>query len=105
MSIRRTAADLFVALLLASACAVAGGAACPIQRVIKLNESAAVRCTHIAGLKETSVKATDASTVVGSMPKTSSPQGFLSILTFTVAGIVDSKEVKSHETAGDSGSG
>jgi peptide/nickel transport system substrate-binding protein len=39
------------------------------------------------------------------MPKTKSPQGFLSILTFTVAGIVDSKEVKSHETAGDSGSG
>src|SRR5258705_7857309 len=76
-----------------------------IQRVIKLNKSPAFLFTDIAGLKETSVKATDASTVVVSMPKTSSPQGFLSILTFTVAGIVDSKEVKSHETAGDSGSG
>src|SRR5204863_9435216 len=61
--------------------------------------------TDIAGLKDSSIKATDANTVVVSMPKTSSPQGFLSILTFTVAGIVDSKEVKSHETGGDSGSG
>src|SRR3954466_12291672 len=76
-----------------------------IQRVIKLNKSPAFLFTDIAGLKESSVKATDASTVVVSMPKTSSPQGFLSILTFTVAGIVDAKEVKSHETAGDSGSG
>ena len=76
-----------------------------IQRVIKLNKSPAFLFTDIAGLKETSAKATDASTVVVSMPKTASPAGFLSILTFTVAGIVDSKEVKSHETAGDSGSG
>jgi len=75
-----------------------------LQRVIKLNKSPAFLFTDIAGLKETSIKATDASTVVVSMPKTSSPQGFLSILTFTVAGIVDSKEVKSHETGGDSGS-
>src|SRR5438874_2720177 len=76
-----------------------------LQRVIKLNKSPAFLFTDIAGLKDTSIKATDANTVVVSMPKTSSPQGFLSILTFTVAGIVDSKEVKTHETGGDSGSG
>jgi peptide/nickel transport system substrate-binding protein len=75
-----------------------------LQRVIKLNKSPAFLFTDIAGLKDTSIKATDASTVVVSMPKTASPQGFLSILTFTVGGIVDSKEVTSHETGGDSGS-
>jgi peptide/nickel transport system substrate-binding protein len=76
-----------------------------IQRAIKLNKSPAFLYTDIAGLKSENVKATDANTVVISMPKTSSPQGFLSILTFTIGGIVDSKEVKTHETAGDSGSG
>src|ERR671936_90397 len=76
-----------------------------LQRVVKLNKSPAFLFTDIAGLKAESIKSTDASTVVVSMPKTSSPQGFLSILTFTVGGIVDSKEVKSHETGGDSGSG
>jgi peptide/nickel transport system substrate-binding protein len=76
-----------------------------LQRVIKLNKSPAFLFTDIAGLKADSIKATDASTVVVSLPKTASAQGFLSILTFTVGGIVDSKEVKTHETAGDSGSG
>jgi peptide/nickel transport system substrate-binding protein len=76
-----------------------------LQRVIKLNKSPAFLFTDIAGLKAESIKATDASTVVVSLPKTASAQGFLSILTFTVGGIVDSKEVKTHETAGDSGSG
>ena len=76
-----------------------------LQRVIKLNKSPAFLFTDIAGLKAENIKATDPITVVVSMPKTASPQGFLSILTFTVGGIVDSKEVKTHETAGDSGSG
>ena len=76
-----------------------------LQRVIKLNKSPAFLFTDIAQLKVESIKATDASTVVVSMPKTASPQGFLSILTFTVGGIVDSKDVKSKEAAGDSGSG
>jgi peptide/nickel transport system substrate-binding protein len=75
-----------------------------IQRVIKLNKSPAFLFTDIAQLKADSIKATDPSTVVVSMPKTASPQGLLSILTFTVSGIVDSKEVKAKETAGDSGS-
>lgn len=76
-----------------------------LQRVIKLNKSPAFLFTDIAQLKAENIKASDASTVVVSMPKTASPQGFLSILTFTVGGVVDSKDVKAKETAGDSGSG
>jgi peptide/nickel transport system substrate-binding protein len=76
-----------------------------LQRVIKLNKSPAFLFTDIAGIKVDAIKATDASTVVVSLPKTASAQSFLSILTFTVGGIVDSKEVKTHETAGDFGSG
>ena len=75
------------------------------QRAIKLNKSPAFLFTDIASLKAESIKATDPSTVVVSLPKTASAQGFLSILTFTIGGIVDSKEVKAKETAGDSGSG
>ncbi len=74
------------------------------QRVIKLNKSPAFLFTDIGGLKAESIKATDASTVTISLPKTSSAQAFLSILTFTIGGVVDSKEVKSHESGGDSGS-
>src|SRR5438067_12577120 len=76
-----------------------------LQRVIKLNKSPAFLLTDIAQLKADSIKASDPSTVVVSMPKTASPQGLLSILTFTVGGIVDSKDVKAKEAAGDSGSG
>ena len=38
------------------------------------------------------------------MPKTSSTQTFLVILTFTIGGIVDSKELKTKEAGGDFGS-
>ncbi len=75
------------------------------QRVIALNKSPAFLFTDIAQLKPENIKATDPSTVVVTLPKTASPQGFLSILTFTVGGIVDSKEVKAHESGGDYGSG
>ena len=75
------------------------------QRVLKLNKSPAFLFTDIAQLKAEGVKATDPNTVAISMPKTASPQGFLSILTFTVGGVVDSKEVKAKESGGDSGSG
>ena len=75
-----------------------------IQRVIKLNKSPAFLYTDIAQLKPESVAANGATGVVITMPKTASAQGLLSILTFTVGSIVDSKEVKSHETAGDFGS-
>src|SRR2546426_2044823 len=74
------------------------------QRAIKLNKSPAFLYTDIAGLKPENIKATDPSTVVVTMPKTSSTQTFLVILTFTIGGVIDSKEVKTKETAGDFGS-
>ena len=74
------------------------------QRAIKLNKSPAFLFTDIAGLKAESIKATDPTTVVISVPKTSSTQTLLIILTFTIGGIVDSKEVKTKETGGDFGS-
>jgi peptide/nickel transport system substrate-binding protein len=75
-----------------------------MQRAIKLNKSPAFLYTDIAGLKPENIKATDPSTVVVTMPKTSSTQTFLVILTFTIGGVIDSKEVKTKETAGDFGS-
>lgn len=75
------------------------------QRIIGLNKSPAFLFIDIAKLKQDSFSAPDAKTVVVNMPKDASPQAFLTILTFTVSGIVDSKEVKSHEQAGDFGSG
>src|SRR6266571_1938224 len=75
-----------------------------VQRAIKLNKSPAFLYTDIAGLKPENIKATDPSTVVVTMPKTSSTQTFLVILTFTIGGVIDSKEVKTKETAGDFGS-
>src|SRR2546428_4657627 len=50
------------------------------------------------------MKGTAPTTVVSSMPKTGSAQAFPAILTFTIGGVVDSKEVKTKETGGDSGS-
>src|SRR5258706_148793 len=75
------------------------------QRVLKLNKSPAFLFTDIAQIKDSSIKASDASTVVISLPKTASPQGFLAVLTFTIGSVVDSKDVKAKEAAGDSGSG
>lgn len=76
-----------------------------IQRVIKLNKSPAFLFTDIAQLKPESVTASGQGQVVITMPKTASPQGLLSILTFTVASVVDSKEAKTKEASGDFGSG
>ena len=76
-----------------------------LQRVMKLNKSPAFLLTDIAGLKPESITATDPSTVSIKLPKTASPQAFLSVLTFTVGGVVDTKVVKSHDTGGDQGSG
>ena len=74
------------------------------QRVVTLKKGPSFLFTDIAGLTEQSFKAADPKTVVISLPKTFSPQVFLSILTFTVGSVVDSKEVKSHEASGDLGS-
>ncbi|OLD61296.1 MAG: hypothetical protein AUI83_01060 [Armatimonadetes bacterium 13_1_40CM_3_65_7] len=54
------------------------------QRVLKLNKSPAFLFTDIAQIKDSSIKASDPSTVVISLPKTASPQGFLAVLTFTI---------------------
>src|SRR6266498_2873555 len=73
------------------------------NRVVTLNGNPAFLFTDVAGLTADSVKAVDPETVVISLPKTASPAAFLAVLTNTVAGVVDSKEVKTHETGGDSG--
>ncbi len=59
--------------------------------------------TDIAGLTADSVTAVDPETVQINLPKTSSPGAFLAILTNNIASVVDSKEVKAHETNGDNG--
>lgn len=51
------------------------------------------------------VTAPDPYTVKIDLPQPFSPGAFLSVLTHTVVGIVDSKTVKAHETNGDYGSG
>lgn len=73
------------------------------QRGIKLNKPPAFLWTDIGGLKETSFKAADPKTFVLTMPKTASPLEFLNVLTAPPMSIVDSKEVKAHETGGDFG--
>jgi peptide/nickel transport system substrate-binding protein len=73
------------------------------NRVIAINGSPAFLFTDDAGLKPDSVTAVDPMTVQINLPKTASPGGFLAILTNTVAGVVDSKVVKTHETNGDHG--
>jgi peptide/nickel transport system substrate-binding protein len=74
------------------------------QRVISLNKSPAFLLIEDAKMTPESTKAVDPQTVVISLPKTVSPQGVLSILTFTVGGIVDSKVVQSHVANNDFGS-
>jgi peptide/nickel transport system substrate-binding protein len=76
-----------------------------LQRVIGLNKSPAFLFTDIAQLKADSINAADPKTVVVTMPKTASPQALLAILTFTVGGIVDSREVQAHVSGDDFGSG
>ena len=73
------------------------------NRVISLNKSPAFLFTDVGGLTADSVKAVDPETVQINLPKTASPGGFLAVLTNTVASVVDSKEVKAHESNGDNG--
>ncbi len=63
------------------------------QRGIKLNKPPAFLWTDIGGLKEDSIKAPDAKTVVLTMPKTASPLEFINVLTAPPLSIVDSKTV------------
>ncbi len=73
------------------------------NRVVAINGSPAFLFTDDAGLTADSVKAVDPMTVQINLPKTASPAAFLAILTNTVAGVVDSKVVQTHETNGDHG--
>ncbi len=57
----------------------------------------------MAGLKEGDTKALNDSTVEVTLPKTASPQGFLSVLTFTVGAVVDPDEVMAHQSGTDRG--
>src|SRR5512142_923177 len=75
------------------------------NRVIAINGSPAFLFTDDAGLTADSVKAVDPMTVQINLPKTASPAAFLAILTNTVASVVDSKVVQTHEASGDHGSG
>jgi len=74
------------------------------SRVFALNGPPAFLFTDVAGITADSVTAVDPETVQINLPKTASPGAFLAILTNTIASVVDSKEVKAHETSGDNGS-
>ncbi len=71
------------------------------QRAIELGKSPSFLWTDTGGLTVDSITAPDAKTVVLSMPKTASPSEFLNVLTAPPMGIVDSVEVKKHETQVD----
>ncbi len=73
------------------------------NRVAPLNGPPAFLFTDVAGLTAESVTAVDPETVQINLPKTASPGAFLAVLTNNIASVVDSKEVKAHETNGDNG--
>lgn len=63
-------------------------------RAIDLNKSPAFLFLEIAQLKKENMKALDPQTVEVKLPKTASPQVFLSILSFTIGAVVDKQEVE-----------
>jgi peptide/nickel transport system substrate-binding protein len=71
------------------------------QRGIEMNKPPAFLFTDTGGLTTDSISAPDAKTVVLKMPKTASPAEFLNVLTAPPLSIVDSVEVKKHETQVD----
>lgn len=73
------------------------------DRVVALNKSPAFLFKDVGGLKEGDTIAVGTDTVVVNLPKTASPQAFLSVLTFTVGGIVDPDEALAHQTGTDRG--
>ncbi len=74
------------------------------NRVVAINGSPAFLFTDVGGIITDSAKVIDSLTVVVNLPKTASPGAFLAVLTNSIGGIVDSKEVKAHEADGDHGS-
>ncbi|GAB5602219.1 ABC transporter substrate-binding protein [Thermus sp. FJN-A] len=73
------------------------------ERALALKGPGSFLFTEIAQLKPGATKALDPYTVEVRIPKTASPQSFLSILTFTIGGIVDSEEVQKNAKGGDFG--
>lgn len=73
------------------------------ERALALKGPGSFLFTEIAGLKPGATKALDPYTVEVRIPKTASPQSFLSILTFTIGGVVDSEEVQKNAKGGDYG--
>ncbi len=75
-----------------------------VERVLALKTNSSFLYTDVANIKPGTTKAVNATTVEFTLPKTASPQSFLSLLTFNIGGIVDSVEVKKHVTNNDFGS-
>ncbi|GLV48817.1 ABC transporter substrate-binding protein [Thermus sp. LT1-2-5] len=73
------------------------------ERALALKGPGSFLFTDIAQLKPGATKALDPYTVEVRIPKSASPQSFLSILTFTLGGVVDSEEVQKNAKGGDLG--
>ncbi|RMH58198.1 MAG: ABC transporter substrate-binding protein [Deinococcus-Thermus bacterium] len=73
------------------------------ERALALKGPGSFLFTDIAQLKPGATKALDPYTVEVRIPKSASPQSFLSILTFTIGGVVDSEEVQKNAKGGDLG--
>ncbi|MFN4074044.1 MAG: ABC transporter substrate-binding protein [Thermus sp.] len=73
------------------------------ERALALKGPGSFLFTEIAQLKPGATKALDPYTVEVRIPKTASPQSFLSILTFTLGGIVDSEEAQKNAKGNDYG--
>lgn len=67
------------------------------SRALDLNKAPAFLFTDIAQLKKENLRAVDPQTVEVKLPKTSSPQVFLSVITFTIAAVVDKQEVEANK--------
>jgi ABC-type transport system substrate-binding protein len=72
-------------------------------RVIDLNKAPAFLFNDVAGLTKESFKAVDPQTLEVTLAKTTSPQVFLSVLSFSVAGVVE-KAVLEANAGSDMGS-
>jgi peptide/nickel transport system substrate-binding protein len=66
------------------------------NRVLDLNKSPAFLLSDVAGLTKESYKAVDPTTFEVTLPKTSSPSVFLSILSFSVSAVVEQKTVEAN---------
>jgi len=65
-------------------------------RVMDLNKSPAFLFNDVANIKKDSIKAPDPQTFQVTLPKTTSPQVFLAVMSFSVAGVVEQAVVSQH---------